>query len=71
MILHAMGAYGHKANLTDFWKGKDFRIVNGPYFSRRDTDRLVKDGYTAIYFYKSPMEYAWGEVECCIDLADS
>ena len=66
--LHAFGAYGRKPNLTDIWNGKDFQIVNGPYFSRRDLDRLQKNGYTEINFYKTPMDYAWGEVDCQVTL---
>lgn len=52
MILHAIGAYGRLANKEDWAKGKDFQVVNGPYFSVRDTNKIRDDGYTEIQFHK-------------------
>jgi len=68
MILQAIGAYGRKANLTDYVKGRDFKVLNGPYFSTRDEDRLRKEGYTEIRFYANPMACAWDDREFDVQL---
>lgn len=52
-ILPATGAYGRKYScladiLIDYLDGKDFRVINGSYFSFRDADRLLADGYDHI-----------------------
>jgi hypothetical protein len=46
-------AYGRRFNSHDeahiAWKeGRDFKIVDGPYFSCRDIDRLVNGGYVNV-----------------------
>jgi hypothetical protein len=51
-ILHAQGAYGRIADIHDWINGKDFRVWNGPYFSIRDIDKLIEDGYYRIDFYR-------------------
>lgn len=56
--LHAKGAYGRKYSLKDtdklledYKEGKDFKIVNGPYFSIRDEQMLKKDYHLGIMFH--------------------
>ena len=44
-ILQVRGAYGRKASVADWDAGKDFRIVDGPYCSKRDLPRMAQDGY--------------------------
>ena len=51
--LFATGAYGRKYSsnieaMTDWFIGKDFKVVSGPYFSIRDTDVLLADGYDRV-----------------------
>ncbi len=41
------GAYGRDASVDDFLKGKDFKIVGGPYMSIRDV-RDILDGSNII-----------------------
>jgi hypothetical protein len=50
MILHAQGAYGRTASEADWDTGKDFRVVGGSYFSKRDTKLLKQQGYNRIVF---------------------
>ena len=52
MTLYAHGAYGRKPVKADWESDLDFKISGGPYFSRRDADRLKADGYHSIKFYK-------------------
>ena len=47
--LMAHGAYGHDTNGPDWLAGKDFKIVNGPYFSIRDIE-LLSEQYDSIMF---------------------
>jgi hypothetical protein len=49
--LHAVGAYGREASQADWEAGKDFRVIDGPYFSKRSLDLLREDGYTHILFW--------------------
>ena len=47
--VYAVPAYGRNYDcladvLLDYLDGKDFRIVNGAYFSIRDTDELLAEG---------------------------
>lgn len=49
-ILYARGAYGRKTSFADWQDGKDFRIVNGSYFSIRDIQALKDWGYDGIEF---------------------
>lgn len=44
-ILQVRGAYGRKASIADWEAGKDFRIVGGPYCSKRDLAVMARDGY--------------------------
>ena len=67
-VINAMGAYGRKAKLADYVNGRDFKLVDGPYFSIRDEDRLRKDGYTEIRFYANPMNCAWDDREFDVQL---
>lgn len=51
--LEAVPAYGRRyTTLTDMlldWNaGMDFKVAGGPYFSRRDLDKLRADGYTSV-----------------------
>jgi hypothetical protein len=51
--LYASGAYGRTYDcladvLIDYLEGLDFKINRGPYFSFRDADVLINDGYTHI-----------------------
>lgn len=50
MILDACGAYGRQPKLRDWFKGLDFKIITGPYFSIRDIEKLKSDGWTEIRF---------------------
>jgi len=67
-VMNATGAYGRKAKLTDYVDGRDFKLVNGPYFSIRDEDRLRKEGYTEIRFYANAMNCAWDDREFDVQL---
>jgi len=49
-ILDACGAYGRQYKAADWEAGKDMKIIDGPYFSIRDTVRLKSDGYTRVRF---------------------
>ena len=56
--LSVTGAYGRKYDSQmEFWKdweaGKDFKIVNGPYFSKRDVGTLMADGYCGVQYRTS------------------
>lgn len=56
--LPIVGAYGKKYDSQkDFFKdwdaGVDFKIVNGPYFSKRDTGNLLADGYIGLRYSTS------------------
>jgi len=58
LVLMAVPAYGRSYVdgfdlLIDWQRGLDFRILNGPYFSKRDKDILKADGYTHIQFVQS------------------
>ena len=49
-LLFASGAYGREYSdladvLIDWFDGKDFQVISGPYFSCRDADVLRNDGY--------------------------
>jgi len=68
LVMNATGAYGRKANLTDYVNGRNFKVINGPYFSIRDEGRLRKDGYTEIRFYANPMHGAWDDREFDVQL---
>ena len=46
----AFGAYGREAAEADWITGKDFKIVNGPYFSIRDIEAMKKEGIEQIIF---------------------
>lgn len=37
-----------KQAAQDWNEGKDFKIVGGPYFSKRDVSTLMKEGYTRL-----------------------
>lgn len=50
-VFLATGAYGRRAEREDWLAGKDFRAVNGPYFSIRDCAKIKADGYEEIHFY--------------------
>jgi hypothetical protein len=50
--LNLRGAYGRQAEVKDWFDGKDFMIINGPYCSIRDVPRLKRDGYTHVRLYK-------------------
>jgi len=45
-ILEVRGAYGRKSAIADWEAGKDFKIVGGPYCSKRDLAAMAKEGYT-------------------------
>lgn len=52
-VLHAEGAYGAVYNSIqqvdkDWEDGVDFHIINGPYFSVRDTNKLVDMGFDSM-----------------------
>jgi hypothetical protein len=52
-ILNAVPAYGRTYDddadlLIDYLDGKDFRVVGGSYFSFRDADLLIDDGFTHV-----------------------
>lgn len=54
--LNAHGAYGRdyadaQAALADWEGGKDFKILRGPYFSKRDLHGLYLDGYDKIVIH--------------------
>lgn len=53
----ATGAYGHEASGPDWLAGKDFKIVNGPYFSIRDVEKLKENGIYSIYFQNVKREF--------------
>lgn len=48
--LYATGAYGRAAKLEDWVAGKDFRVIEGAYFSIRDVEFLRKRGWTHVEF---------------------
>lgn len=55
MVLDIIPAYGKSYTtsarfLADWQAGKDFRIVNGPYMSIRDSKRLLDQGYDLVRF---------------------
>ena len=48
--LYASGAYGRRYSSfdvvwADWFNGKDFKVISGPYFSIRDAEVLRADGY--------------------------
>jgi hypothetical protein len=52
-ILFAQPAYGRSYSddadvLIDYLDGKDFRVISGSYFSFRDADVLLNDGFTHV-----------------------
>lgn len=52
-ILFASGAYGrvYKSQaeiFNDWFDGKDFRVIDGSYFSYRDSEVLLNDGYVYV-----------------------
>ena len=49
-ILVAIGAYGRDASLADWQAGKDFKIMDGPYFSIRDLEEIKGYGTQQICF---------------------
>ena len=49
-ILVAIGAYGREANIADWQAGKDFKIMDGPYFSIRDLAEIKGYGTQQICF---------------------
>jgi len=48
--LELIGAYGRQTNMQDWRAGKDFRIVGGPYCSRRDVKEMQKEGFQMLEF---------------------
>ena len=49
-VLMAIGAYGRDASLADWQAGKDFKIMDGPYFSIRDLEEIKGYGTQQICF---------------------
>jgi hypothetical protein len=50
MILDCIPAYGRTFSIDDWNRGEDFKIIDGPYFSIRDIERLSQD-YVGLIFY--------------------
>jgi hypothetical protein len=50
MILDCIPAYGRTFSIDDWNRGEDFKIIDGPYFSIRDIERLSQD-YVGLVFY--------------------
>lgn len=56
MLLNATGAYGRtyetqEAAQADWDAEKDFKIITGPYFSKRDLNMIKDYGYTSIVIF--------------------
>jgi hypothetical protein len=62
-VLHLIGAYGRDATLTDWEEGKDFKIYEGPYTSKRDLQYMRAHG---VHFVV--IENRRGETISVIDL---
>lgn len=43
-VLTLIGAYGRDASLADWHEGKDFKIFDGPYTSKRDLQFMREHG---------------------------
>jgi hypothetical protein len=53
-VLQVTGAYGRSYDnaqmaVYDWFGGRDFMIIDGPYCSSRDENRLVQDGYSHVH----------------------
>jgi hypothetical protein len=53
-VLQVTGAYGRSYDMAvdaiqDWFGGRDFLIMSGPYVSNRDTLRLLEDGYSHVH----------------------
>lgn len=51
MPLALTGGYGRMARLSDWEKGFDFKITNGPYCSIKDVPLMKANGVTELVFY--------------------
>lgn len=49
-ILMVTGAYGREPTKADWYAGKDFQIVAGPYFSIRNVPQMRDYGTEQIVF---------------------
>lgn len=47
-VLVLRGAYGRQATQADWEAGKDFKIVNGPYCSKRDVQLMKAWGWSKV-----------------------
>lgn len=58
--MYAYPAYGRtSASLAEWYDGKDFRSISGPYFSIRDIDYLKALGYSHVVVCNNPHDVAF------------
>lgn len=50
MILDCIPAYGREFSIDDWNNGKDFKVIDGPYFSIRDIPALSQDCIGLIFY---------------------